>query len=112
MLAAGAFTRVTAAAAIDPSHPQHVQPAPRIPRARTPRLHPAHKETDMDMETNDQLETKAGIPHDAVVTHGELLRAFEAFKETNDERIAGERRGGDVLVEEKLARINSSLDAH
>jgi HK97 family phage major capsid protein len=66
----------------------------------------------MDMETNDQLETKAGIPHDAVVTHGELLRAFEAFKETNDERLAGERRGGDVLTEEKLARINASLDAH
>jgi len=66
----------------------------------------------MDMEANDQLETKAGIPHDAVVTHGELLRAFEAFKETNDERLAGERRGGDVLTEEKLARINASLDAH
>jgi HK97 family phage major capsid protein len=66
----------------------------------------------MDMETNDHLETKAGIPHDAVVTHGELLRAFEAFKETNDERLAGERRGGDVLTEEKLARINASLDQH
>ena len=66
----------------------------------------------MDMETNDQLETKAGIPHDAVVTHGELLRAFEAFKETNDERLVGERRGGDVLTEEKLARINASLDQH
>ena len=66
----------------------------------------------MDMEMNDQLETKAGIPHDAVVTHGELMRAFEAFKETNDERLAGERRGGDVLFEEKLARINASLDAH
>ena len=67
----------------------------------------------MDMEMNDQLETKAGIPHDAVVTHGELMRAFEAFKETNDERLAlGERRGGDVLIEEKLARINASLDQH
>jgi len=66
----------------------------------------------MDMETNDQLETKAGIPHDAVVTHAEMMRAFEAFKETNDERLAGERRGGDVLFEEKLARVNASLDAH
>jgi HK97 family phage major capsid protein len=48
-----------------------------------------------------------------VVTHGELLRAIEAFKETNDERLAGERRGGgDVLTEEKLARINASLDQH
>jgi HK97 family phage major capsid protein len=67
----------------------------------------------MDMEMHDQLETKAGIPHDAVVTHGELMRAFEAFKEANDERLAlGERRGGDVLIEEKLARINASLDQH
>ena len=67
----------------------------------------------MDMETNGQLETKAGIPHDAVVTHGELMRAFEAFKETNDERLAAlERRGGaDVLIEEKLARIDAALDA-
>jgi HK97 family phage major capsid protein len=84
----------------------------RLPRAQKARLYPAHKETDMDMEANGQLETKAGVPHDAVVTHGELLRAFEAFKETNDERLAGERRGGDVLIEEKLARINASLDAH
>jgi HK97 family phage major capsid protein len=66
----------------------------------------------MDMELNGELETKAGIPHDAVVTHGELMRAFEAFKETNDERLAGERRGGDVLIEEKLARISASLDQH
>ena len=67
----------------------------------------------MDMEMHDHLETKAGIPPDAVVTHGELMRAFEAFKEANDERLAaGERRGGDVLIEEKLARINTSLDQH
>ncbi len=62
---------------------------------------------DMDIE----LETKAGIPPDAVVTHGDMMRAFEAFKETNDERLASERRRGDVLVEEKLARINDTMDA-
>ena len=44
----------------------------------------------MDIDTD--LETKAGIPHDAVVTHGELMRAFEAFKETNDERLARQAR--------------------
>ncbi len=66
----------------------------------------------MDMEMNGQLETKAGIPPDAVVTHGELMRAFEAFKDANDERLAGERRGGDVLMEEKVARINATLDSH
>jgi len=60
----------------------------------------------MDIDTG--LETKAGVPHDAVVTHGELMRAFEAFKETNDERLA--RRDADVVLEEKLARIDASID--
>jgi HK97 family phage major capsid protein len=63
----------------------------------------------MDIETHDELETKAGIPHDAVVTHGEMLHAFEAFKEANDERL--DKRDADVVLEEKLARINHSIDA-
>ena len=63
----------------------------------------------MDIDTSTELETKAGIPHDAVVTHGEMMRAFEAFKETNDERLA--RRDADVVLEEKLARINATIDA-
>jgi HK97 family phage major capsid protein len=67
----------------------------------------------MDIDTttdfrSEELETKAGIPLDAVVTHGELMRAFEAFKDTNDQRL-GEKRA-DVLLEEKLARINSAID--
>ena len=41
----------------------------------------------MDIVADSAFETKAGVPHDAVVTHGELMRAFEAFKETNDERL-------------------------
>jgi HK97 family phage major capsid protein len=63
----------------------------------------------MDIDTHDGLETKAGIPHDAVVTHGEMMRAFEAFKETNDERL--DKRDADVVLEEKLARINNTIDA-
>ncbi len=55
-----------------------------------------------------ELETKAGLPPEALVTHGDMMRAFEAFKETNDERL--EKRG-DVVLEEKLARIDSALDA-
>ncbi len=62
----------------------------------------------MDMDTRTDLETKAGMPLDAAVTHGELMRAFEAFKETNDARLADKR--GDVLVEEKLARIDRVID--
>lgn len=41
----------------------------------------------MDIDTSTELETKAGIPLDAVVTHGEMMRAVEAFKEANDERL-------------------------
>jgi HK97 family phage major capsid protein len=63
------------------------------------------QENRMDI---DGLETKAGIPHDAVVTHAEMMRAFEAFKETNDERLA---KRDDVVLEEKLARIDRVLDA-
>ncbi len=63
----------------------------------------------MDIDTHNELETKAGIPLDAVVTHGEMMRAFEAFKETNDQRLA--KRDSDVVLEEKLARINNTIDA-
>jgi HK97 family phage major capsid protein len=60
---------------------------------------------------NTELETKAGLPAEALVTHGDLMRAFEDFKSANDERLATEKKGGDVLLEEKVARINTALDA-
>ena len=63
----------------------------------------------MDIDTPNDLETKAGIPPEAVVTHAEMMRAFEAFKEANDERL--DRRGGDIVLEEKLSRINATIDA-
>ena len=51
----------------------------------------------MDIDTHNELETKSGIPLDAVVTHAEMMRAFDAFKETNDQRLALEqKRAGDV----------------
>jgi predicted phage gp36 major capsid-like protein len=66
----------------------------------------------MDIDTHNDLETKAGIPLDAVVTHGEMMRAFEAFKDANDERVAlSDKRYGDIVLEEKLALLNSTLDA-
>jgi HK97 family phage major capsid protein len=66
----------------------------------------------MDIDTHNELETKAGIPLDAVVTHAEMMRAFEAFKETNDQRLAlSQTRSGDVVLEEKLVRINNAIDA-
>jgi HK97 family phage major capsid protein len=66
----------------------------------------------MDIDTHQELETKSGIPLDAVVTHAEMMRAFDAYKEANDQRLALEqKRAGDVLVDEKLARINATMDA-
>ncbi|MEA2907242.1 MAG: hypothetical protein QOI12_4629 [Alphaproteobacteria bacterium] len=63
----------------------------------------------MEFDSND-LETKAGIPHEAVVTHGEMMRAFEALKQANDENLAAlERRSADPLLDEKVERINADL---
>jgi HK97 family phage major capsid protein len=64
----------------------------------------------MEIEPRTELETKAGVPHDAMVTHGEMMRAFEAFKQTNDERL--EARAADPVLEEKLARIDHAIDTH
>ncbi|GJD96503.1 phage major capsid protein [Methylobacterium iners] len=70
------------------------------------------------------IETKSGpVPEnkaagrlpadDAGAALHELRHAFEAFKETNDTRLAGidARLSTDVLTEEKLARIDAALDA-
>jgi HK97 family phage major capsid protein len=64
----------------------------------------------MDIET--QLETKAGLPPDTLVTHGEMMRVFEQFKDANEERLTAARRGGDVLLEEKVARLNDAVATH
>ncbi len=58
-----------------------------------------------------ELETK-GVPSHVGEAFEDFMRAFEAFKETNDERLyALERRGvSDPLIEEKLTRIDRALD--
>ncbi len=67
----------------------------------------------MNLDTENHLETKAGFPPDAVVTHSELMRAFEAFKDSNDARLAAvERRSADILFDEKVERISAAIDAH
>jgi HK97 family phage major capsid protein len=67
----------------------------------------------MEFDTDTALETKAGIPADAIVTHGEMMRAFEAFKDANDERLyKAERNRSDVVLEEKVARINQAIETH
>ena len=54
-------------------------------------------------------ETKAV---DGVTAFNDLHRAFEAFRETNDERLSQleTRMGGDILTEEKLQRIDRALE--
>ena len=63
----------------------------------------------MEIATHNDLETKAGVPHDAVVTHGDMMRAFEAFKQANDE--LQEKPASDVVLEEKLTRIDAAIAA-
>ena len=58
-----------------------------------------------------EIETKAA-GHEVGEAFDEFMRAFEAFKETNDERLAEiERRcAADVVTTDKLARIDRALD--
>ena len=58
------------------------------------------------------LETKSA-PGEAARAFDDFMEAFDAFKETNDQRLAEiERRGqSDALTNEKLARIEETLDA-
>ena len=59
-----------------------------------------------------QLETKSA--DDVGAAFDDFMRAFEAFKETNDERLADiERRmSADAVTVDKLARIDRALDEH
>src|SRR3954447_21267765 len=60
-------------------------------------------------------ETKsAGPAADASRAFDEFARALEAFKDTNDSRLSRieTRLSGDVVTEEKLARIGDVLDEH
>jgi HK97 family phage major capsid protein len=67
----------------------------------------------MDIDTDTGLETKDGLPAESVVTHAEMMRAFEEFKLANDARTAHmERRSADVLLDEKLTRIDRTIDAY
>jgi HK97 family phage major capsid protein len=62
----------------------------------------------MDMDANTGLETKV-LGGDAL---GDLLNAFESFKEANDERLTQieKRHSADVVTVEKVERLNKALD--
>ncbi len=65
----------------------------------------------MQLETKS-LETKDGASaREIKEAFADFRLAFEAFKEANDGRLAElEKRGGDVVSEEKVDRINRALD--
>nr|WP_255561772.1 phage major capsid protein [Pseudohoeflea sp. DP4N28-3] len=66
--------------------------------------------------TNDatpSLETKTASSGEVAGAFDEFIATFEAYKDSNDQRLAQiERRSAaDVLTEEKAERINHALDA-
>jgi HK97 family phage major capsid protein len=65
----------------------------------------------MELETKS-LESKDAANHREIKdAFDDFLRAFDAFKDANDERIAQiEKRGSDTITEEKVDRINRALD--
>jgi HK97 family phage major capsid protein len=65
------------------------------------------------MSEHENLETKAGATGVGAAFE-DFMRAFEAFKETNDERLYSlERRSAaDPLIDDKLTRIDRALDEH
>jgi predicted phage gp36 major capsid-like protein len=69
----------------------------------------------MDFDTSDVArEHKAGLPAgDAQDVYDAMMRTFEEYKSENDDRLkAIEKRGGDVIAEDKVARIDAALNAH
>jgi HK97 family phage major capsid protein len=65
----------------------------------------------MDIDTDTVLETKDAISAESVVTHAEMMRAFEEFKQANDQKLS-EKRSVDVVLEEKIARIDGAIGGH
>jgi HK97 family phage major capsid protein len=62
--------------------------------------------------TDTAPEHKAGFSNGSRDDYDELRHTFEEFKAANDERLAViEHKRGDVLLEEKVDRINRALDA-
>lgn len=61
---------------------------------------------------NKALHSASGVDADTGAPYGDVLRAFDTFKETNDERLAQieQRMTADVVTTDKLERINRALD--
>ena len=64
------------------------------------------------MLKDPHLETKSAQPDDLGAAFDDFMRAFEAFKDANDERLGQlERRmSADIVTSEKVDRLNRALD--
>ena len=64
------------------------------------------------MLKDQQIEVKASV--DINAQYDDLMRAFEQFKETNDERLGEVERktGADVVTTDRLQRIEDAMDGH
>ncbi|MBC7279843.1 MAG: phage major capsid protein [Hoeflea sp.] len=66
--------------------------------------------TQLKTKTGRAPETKS-VDADIAGAFEDFMSAFEHYKQTNEQRLAEiERRGGDVLFEEKMTRIDQALD--
>lgn len=67
----------------------------------------------MDQPTlSSAPETKMGSGGEIVEAFDEFMHAFEAFRETNDERLDAieKRHAADVITDQKVDRINRAVD--
>jgi HK97 family phage major capsid protein len=67
------------------------------------------RNADCDI-TDTAPEHKSGISSAARGEHDQFMQMFEEFKASNDERLASLGRRADVLIDEKVDRINGALD--
>jgi HK97 family phage major capsid protein len=62
------------------------------------------------MDMNLPFETK--VAHHGDVSHDDVMQAFEAFKDANDDRLLQieKRMSADVITSDKVDRINKAVD--
>ena len=66
--------------------------------------------TQLNNRNGRAPETKS-VDADISAAFEDFMSAFEHYKQTNEQRLSEiERRGGDVLFEEKMTRIDQALD--
>jgi len=64
----------------------------------------------MDIELHDAVETKAAVSPENKALHEDVRRIYEEFKATNDAHLAALDRRADILLEEKLARLDAEMN--